>query len=83
MPYELSQRVSQDSELKAVIYSAMEEWEQKTCVTFEPYSAAVASKVGHDQRVLIQNKYAGCFSAVGKVGALWKKPQDVSAKKYI
>ena len=79
MPYEFSLQVSMDAELKGLVYSAMEEWEQKTCITFEPFSISVGIKVGHFQRILIREDKEGCNSVIGKAGELWMKPQEVSA----
>merc|ERR1711872_532973 len=47
-----------------VIYAAMKEWQEKTCLRFEPYGSAGARKSGHNHKIDIVNSQ-GCFSMVG------------------
>ena len=58
IPYAFSEAVAANDTQTDLIRSAMQEWEQKTCVTFQPYSLEEAEKL--DQRVIIKDKWEGC-----------------------
>ena len=36
-----------------VIYAAMKEWQEKTCLKFEPYGSAGARQSGHNHKIQI------------------------------
>jgi len=59
---------------KSQIFSAMNEWSERTCVKFEPYSSALATRLGHKNRIMIQDGN-GCSSYVGMIR---RGPQPVT-----
>ena len=65
MPYKFSEAVAANDTQTDLIRSAMQEWEQKTCVTFQPYSPEAAEKLGHDQRIIFQDDLEGCKAVLG------------------
>ena len=74
----MSSSIVSNQENLAKIYTAMQEYEKKTCLKFAPYSAAVKSKVGHDQRIKFVTNREGCNSHVGMQGGKWGAPQYVN-----
>jgi len=81
VPYQFSRAVEANSAEKDQIYAGMEEWMQKTCISFQPYSSRLARRLGHNQRILIRDDLRGCSSQIGKMGERWGTPQTVSLAK--
>jgi len=80
IPYEFDNEIKQNKRHKGVILKAMQEWEQKTCIRFEPFSASWAKKLGHNQRVQFRADLGGCSSKVGRMSDRYKQwtPQVIS-----
>jgi len=70
VPYEFDDEIKGSSRQKGKIISAMKEWEEKTCVKFEPYSDQLASQLGHKQRIRLVTDQEGCWSYLG----MYKSP---------
>merc|ERR1712243_422823 len=49
VPYQFSRAVEANSAETGQIYAGMKEWEQKTCISFRPYSKSLAQYLGHNQ----------------------------------
>jgi len=49
-----------------VIYGAMKEWQEKTCIRFEPAGSAGTKNLGHRDNIRFVNG-RGCFSMIGWV----------------
>merc|ERR1719443_1872711 len=73
LPYSLTANTFSEQD-KTVIYAAMNEWQAKTCVRFEPYTSSLARKLGHNDRLQIQTG-GGCSSYVGTIR---RGPQPVT-----
>jgi len=81
VPYEFQDEIKGNSHEKGQILAAMKEWEEKTCLKFEPYSDELASQLGHKNRIrLIGDKPAeGCSTYVGWY-SYWKVHQVYLAR---
>jgi len=73
LPYSFMANAFSEAD-KTQIYAAMNEWQEKTCVRFEPYTSALARRLGHKNRLQIQNGQ-GCSSYVGMIR---RGPQPVT-----
>jgi len=62
IPYQISSAFR--GRATEVIYAAMKEWQERTCLRFEPHGSAAAKESGHNHKVDIINS-GGCFSMVG------------------
>jgi len=77
VPYEF--RADFDEEMERFVLAAMQEWQSKTCIKFQPYKSSAwrAAGVKHHQRVRFRSDRPGCSSVVGMMGQLWDRPQDI------
>lgn len=73
LPYTMASNAFSEKD-KTVIYGAMNEWQQTTCVRFEPFTEQLATKLKHKNRIHIQNG-RGCSSYVG---VIHRGPQPVT-----
>jgi len=73
LPYSLMANTFSESD-KTQIYAAMNEWQAKTCIRFEPYTSTLAERLGHRNRLQIQTGQ-GCSSYVG---VIHRGPQPVT-----
>jgi len=62
IPYQIDRSLA--GRATQVIYAAMKEWQEKTCLRFEPAGSAGARQSGHNHKITIFNG-GGCFSMVG------------------
>jgi len=85
IPYEFDYVIKGNYRHKGVILAAMKEWEEKTCIQFEPFSHSLAQKLGHVQRLRFRGDLRGCWSKVGFASPRWRHavPQEVSLQKAI
>ncbi|XP_038075632.1 blastula protease 10-like [Patiria miniata] len=65
VPYEFDSSSEADRD---AIMAGMSLWSEESCVQFVPYSAQVASSLGHENRIQFY-KGSGCSSYVGMIGA--------------
>jgi len=65
IPYEITEAFNDRQ--KEIIYGGMREWQEKTCIKFEPASPETAKKVGHRHHIVIRDG-KGCSSYVGYNG---------------
>merc|ERR1712168_1096083 len=62
IPYEIASSLR--GRPTQVIYAAMKEWQEKTCLKFEPYGSAGARQSGQNHKIDIFSGQ-GCYSQVG------------------
>merc|ERR1711872_1144561 len=65
VPYEFDDEIKRNPQQRGQIITAMKEWEEKTCLKFEPYSVRLAQELGHYQRLRMVANLQGCWSKVG------------------
>ena len=77
VPYKFDDEIKGNSGYKGNILTAMKEWEEKTCVKFEPYSDQLALQLGHKQRIRLVTDWGSCWSSLGMIKR--PIPQKVSS----
>lgn len=81
LPFEFDDAIQDNVKQQDLIYDAMEEWEMKTCLKFEPFTPSIAKELGHNQRMRLLTDQRSCYSRIGKVSK-WTIPQPVSLSTH-
>ena len=72
----MSDSIKENTSNSGHIYAAMKEWEEKTCIKFEPFDSSIVRRLGHNQRIRFITHKEGCWSYVGMQKGSQGRPQE-------
>jgi len=67
IPWKMTDQFKESENGVKVVYAAMKEWMEKTCIVFTPAGSETHKSAGHDSKITIFTGI-GCYSRVGFTG---------------